>query len=349
MAKSPYAELPEPLKSNLPALFASYPDLCETSPSSWFVWTDGKSKEHISSVCHAAMCYDGNGWDDMITAVPKDDELSLEYLRMLIRGPFRSMSDLIKLDRVGKNYFLHIMSLGKWPANVLMNFCIASRIPIEFHFMLSNWYARCEKGFDPTLAWLLTYSYGTKFGEKKQFDYRSFDIAHPGHMWIDPASNWTNILYGTFERPSRAFKTHPHDARPTNVIWGKSKDYGRLMTMTDDEIASFYTRPIQVIEPPPPPPPKVVKKKQIYINPFAQPAPQPEQPPLGLVGQIQAMVAEDNFWAGVNNQPIELAPLNWALEVPVQNAPQPHLGPVHEPEDDFDDEPPEGWFDDDPD
>lgn len=219
---------------------------------------------HNIDICHAQMCYDGEGWNDMITAVPKHDELSLEYLRMLVRGPFRSMSDLIKIDRIKDNYYLHLMSLDKWPANVLMNFCIASRTPIEFDFLLSNWAKRCEAGFEPTLAFLLTYSYGYDPYSKKQHTGRSFNMHRSGHMWLDPASKWSNILNGLFEGASKPFKTHPQSSRPTNIIWGHCADYTALQKMTDDEIAAFYTQPVQILEPPPKPIIYPKMKKPVY-------------------------------------------------------------------------------------
>lgn len=304
MAKSPYADLPEVLKTHLPAMFKTYPDLSQPHPSSWFYWTGDKVKAHNLEICHAQMVYDAAGWDEMVTAVPKNDELSLEYLRMLVRGPFRSMSDLIKLDRVGNNYFLHLLSLDKWPGNVLMNFCIASRIPIEFQFLLSPWAKRCEAGFDPTLAFLLTYSYGYNGYTEKQYDGRSFVMHRPGHMWLDPASNWTNILNGMFEGVSKPFKTHPKDSRPTNCIWGICQDYKLLLKMTDDEIAAFYTQPIQILEPPKPPPAKQPKKKP--PNPYNIAMPHVFHNPGALLVNPGDVVIQQQ------------APIHWGVQVQPQ-------------------------------
>lgn len=316
MAKSPYTELPEPLKTLLPNMFSWYSKLDEATPSSWFVWTDKEARSYDLEICHNNLYYDVGGWDNLVTAVPKSDELSLEYLRMLIRGPFKSISDLIRLDRCGNNYYLHLLSLDKWPANVLMNFCIASRVPIEFDYLLSPWAQRCEKGFEPTLAWLLTYSYGVKQGTHEQFDYRAFEMARPGHLWLDPASSWTNILSGTFTKVSKSFKTHPHESRPTNVIWGHSSDYEDLVKMTDEQIAEFYSKPIQVLEAPSKPEPKVNVKKYFQLG-------QPPQP--------------DEHWG----MPVPIA--NPALEI-AQQQPWPvlpvwnmimhpeHEGPNNEPE-----------------
>lgn len=317
MAKSPYADLPEPLKTHLPGLFESYPRLNATTPSSLFVWNNaGGSIVRNLAICHACISDMGTGWDDMITAVPKSDELSLEYLRMLIRGPFRSLADLIKLDKVDGNYYLHLMSLEKWPASVLMNFCIASRIPIEFNFLLPAWAKRCEAGFNPTLAWLLTYSFGVVYGENAQHTDRTFRHARPGHMWLDAASSWRNILDGTFQSVARPYKTHPTDVTPTNSIWGTSPDYNKLRLMMDNEIADFYQTPIRVLEPPPSPVIKPPKNKNPYVilpegglmhwgNNHALPAAQPG----GLVVAAEDIAFIYNQWiapGAPQPQPIEV-------------------------------------------
>lgn len=301
MAKSPYADLPEVLKNNLPALFKSYPNLEEASPSSWFGWSGDKIIAFNEKVCHRDMTY-SVGLDEMVTAVPKTDELSLEYLRMLIRGPFCSMADLIKLDRVGSNYYLHILSLDKWPANVLYNFCIASRTPIEFGFLLSNWAKRCEAGFDPTLAFLLTYSYGWHSTEHTQGTVRDFSVHRPGHLWFDAASNWYFIINGLFTNVSKPFKTDPSYCTPCNTIWGHSDDYRRLKLMSDDEIAAFYTQPVKIYEKPPEPIKLAPKKKGGYLPPPPYAFP-PLIPAANFVIQQQAPVGWPNIVGAEGPQP----------------------------------------------
>lgn len=325
MAKSPYAELPEPLKTYLPAMFASYPKLSMYTPSSWFTWTGEKVSAQNQMICHAQMHQHGSGWDEIITAVPNIDEVSLEYLKMLIRGPFRSMSDLIKLDKVNKHYYLHCLSLDKWPANVLMNFCIASRVPIEFKFLLSPWAKRCEAGFDPTLAFLLTYSYGANLFDHAPYDHRSFRMFHSNHMWLDPASKWRNILDGVIVSVSKPFKTHPESAIPANCIWGHCTDYEKLQIMSDEEIAEFYNKPIQILEPLPQP---VPKKKAVLYGWNVD------------VEQLQANAFQQVFAA----QQILYFNNNMAAQI-MPDAPQPQVDEdIHDQEDP--DEPPDEWFND---
>lgn len=332
MAKSPYADVPEPLKSQLPGLFQTYPNLKDTSPSSWIQWGEGIVKSYHSKVCHQDMEWQGPGYDELVTAVPKNDEVSLEYIRMLIRGPFRSVSDLIKLDRIKTNYYLHCLSLSKWPANVLFNFCIASRVPIEFEYLLSPWAKRCELGFDPMLSFLLTYSYGAIDGV--QSNERTFKFDRPGHLWFDAASSWSALLSGVMEKQSKPYKTNPGDCKPTNIIWGWSNDYAKLKSMTDEEIAEFYHQPIQVYEQPAPPPPKLGKKPfilgqgaMLHAQQFVaggNHAPAPLQfVPVPAWGNVVHAAEPDEIilpgWGAVNNL----------------NDPQPDEEPVHDEEDFF--------------
>lgn len=327
MAKSPYADVPEPLKSHLPAMFASYPSLCVSTPSSWVVWNKDTSRAYSSIVCHSKMRYETLNFDELVTAVPNNAEVALEYLRMLIRGPFRSMSDLIKLDRVGTNYYLHCLHLDKWPANVLMNFCIASRVPIEFKHMLEPWAKYCGAGYDPVLAFLLVYSYG----DDTIYKVRNFGQCRGGHLWLDPSSSWLNVLNGTMEAKSSSYKTNPSQSLPTNKIWGHSKDYTTLMTMTDEQIAEFYNVPIQVYEKPAP------TKKALFnkIPPYGQ--------HVGVLLQNPAVEvmqgAPLNGWGEVAAQLLDAAPhiplpipMHWEVK-PAPNIQQIMDDLENEPED----------------
>ena len=260
MAKSPYNELPKPLDECLPKMFATYPDLCVQSPSSWFVWTDDLFKSHNQEVCHFNLKYVGPGWDNLITAVPKSSDVTIEYIRMLIRGPFRSFSHLIHLNKINDKYYLHCSSLDKWPSNVLMNFCIATRIPIEFDYLLSPWSKLVEIGYNPVLAFLLVYSRGQTQGMVRTFDYNNY-----GHLWLDPASDWKCIISGDIQKVSKPYKTNPSQAIPSNVIWGHTNDYAKLISMTDEQISDFYGLTIKVFEPPKPPV-IPVKHKKMPLN-----------------------------------------------------------------------------------
>lgn len=336
-------------------MFQDYAILDESRPSSWIVWKTG-SKPLIrkAKICHADMRYDDPGLDNLVTAVPKSDELSLEYLRMLIRGPFRSLSHLIRLDRLKNYYYLHCLSLDQWPANVLMNLCIASRLPIEFAYLLEPWAKRCEKGFDPTLAFLLTYSFGSK-----QDTSRTFSFTRPGHLWLDAGSSWTKILTGTMVNLSETYKVKPQASTPTNVIWGHSPDYQKIGSMSDEQIADFYKLP-PVVEKPQPPPPKPLPKKkglgyaqailqQMQLDQEAQPAIDLGQilHGGGVMNQaLDALAPHDGGGIeGMLGGPPQWQAVQWA-QVPVppmQNNPAPDIDLPVDDGDDFPELEPDDW------
>lgn len=232
----------EILDKNLPQLIEYYPLLGErrgydAHPSSWFVInnSDGKVLHHNLEICHASMVsYDANYWDELVTACPITDDISLAYQQMLMTGPFKAFSDLVSLERYGDNhYYIHCTGLDQWPANALYNYCIATRIPIEHQYLMPNFGKFLEKGYDPTLSFLLSYS--TRGTNKTVREFPDL-----GHYWHDPSASWHNILHGDLQLLGRPFKEKPGDSRPCNVIWGTSEDYRQLIKMPAEAVADFY-------------------------------------------------------------------------------------------------------------
>lgn len=237
MAKT-IQKLPDNVIEVLPALFQTYPKLNQSTPSSWIVWkNDGEVKQRYSAICHASMATDGPGWDELITAVPQSNSISLGYQRMLINGPFRAFSDLISLSKSEDFYYLHCSKLDKWPANVLFNYCIATRLPIEWNHYLPLFNELVEKGFDQTLAFLLSYATRGKGETEWNFPFH-------GHMWLDAASDWTRVLSGDMTKLSTSFKERPQGCRPCNAIWGHSEAHNEFRGKTFEEVAEFFNVPI---------------------------------------------------------------------------------------------------------
>lgn len=285
VAELPKEELPvgDIVEQNLPALFKTYPNLTATKPSSWFVWNDDDKVDiRLSKVCHTEMPGQGTGWDDLITAIPKSDKISIAYQRMLINGPFKAYSDLIQLknspilkkDKTKvvtiDRYYSHVTSLIDWPANVLFNYCMATRIPIEKPEWLKPWWKGVEMGFNPTLAFLLSFSTN---GEP--FNGTRFKKYVSNHSWFDNSSNWSSIIKGEMVRQSKSFKINPSSCRPSNVIWGSSRETAKYVNMTAEQISDALGLPI---EPPaadlpkPAARPKKAPNKKYFmppIKPFA--------------------------------------------------------------------------------
>lgn len=256
--------------------------------------------------------YAVNKWDSLITAVPKATPADLAYLSMLINGPFRCVSDQISLvqDHDTGHYYLECTDLDKWPANLLFNFCIASRAPIEFPNILTYWADLVAKGYDQTLAYLIASS-----NDGKPLTELNRAWNYNNHCWFDSTSDWRRILKGEPERLSTfSFRKSPGSVAPCNVIWGRSNDFITLLKSSDEEIAAFFD--------------------MVPVAPKPKPARTNKVPFTGLKGgeiiwaELPGALPGPNIWAQVN------APHGQIL-----NAQQPPVpaAPV-EFEDDFNDD-----------
>lgn len=243
-------------------------------------------KDFFTRICHADMKYVSPGFDHLVTAVPKPDELAIAYQQMLINGPFRAFSDLIGLHCIGDNYYLLCSNLGKWPANVLYNFCIASRVPIERPQFLPYWKELVDQGFEKTLAFLLSYSTNGKPWSKG--NGREYPVCN--HLWLDTASDWKNILSGEMIRMNPPFKEYPKGCEPCNVIWSTSTDYRKIWNMSNEEVSEFFNLPIEIPAPPPAPKPKL-KKKGLQEFVYVAPA---------IAGNNPAQLVNPNPWQQFN-------------------------------------------------
>jgi hypothetical protein len=334
------------LKEPLPNLFKAYEKIKPNRPSAWFYWTNEGGVGPVShDVCHSLMRDENSGWDHLITAIPNSDPRSISFQRMLINGPFRGFSDLIHLGQHNGHYYAHCADLDKWPANVLYNYCIATRAPVEWPTIVEQWDVLCKEGYNQTLAFLLSSSIrGLPFGGIRTYfpDW---------HFPFDTASNWKNILAGKMVSMSYSFKSDPSCCQPCNVIWGHSDDYKKIVNLSDKEVAEFYGL---AIEPPkvidiimkPPEVVKKVKKPQAIIPPIGQAGvmpnpfafvdlpPQQVHNPFPQFNQNMAalMQQQEHAQLQAHIQAIQAAQLNVAVD------PQPI-----EPDWDFEEEPENDW------
>lgn len=213
------------------------------SPSAWFtVDHKGETDIYLRQPCHAAMCRDKPGSTDLVTAAPTRVKLSLEYFQWLIHGPFRSFADLINLEiePTLKEYYFHCADLAKWPANVLYNFCIATRVPIEHNWLLERWGKLRSFGVDENLAWLITHNMNAEI-KAENISQTIWDMSpkwypnNRGHYWLDATASWTGLITGemSFDNFSPSYSLRPTYCCPCNTIWGYGgKDdltkYGKL-------------------------------------------------------------------------------------------------------------------------
>lgn len=315
------------LEAPFKSLFNTYNRLNKNYPSSWFVWssTTGNLKQHEAEICHASMKYAPPGFDNLVTACPRVDEISLNYQKMLIGGPFRSMSDLITLECVNEKYFIHASNLERWPANVLYNYCIATRIPIESRNLLDVWNDYVKLGYDRVLAFLIAYS-GYNFWEQ-EFE-KTRILQENGHFWLSPNSDWKSILSGTIITEAKSYFEKPSNGFPCNTIWGSSNNK-LLINKTDEELAKHFGFPLIVEPKPRKPPGRRSAKLDAFIDDLV----------LNPVHEVAGLAPAPGHWNFnfaeiqqhvINNQIFNNIPL-------LQVAPQPE-----QPEDDED-----MWFPDD--
>lgn len=319
------AEQTSPPEKALKAVIETYPQLNSATPSSWYAWsTDGaKHIIQLCEICHAQLTYYNPGYQHIITAFPKQGELDIKYIRMLISGPFRAFSDLISLNVFEDNYYIQVDHLDRVPAKVLYNFMIASRVPIEFDHLYNNWTELCKAGYPEVLAWLLSYSTNGKPFKGERFHF----FPRYNHFFIDNASDWKRILSGNPDMKSPSFYENPKETRPCNVIWGMSDDYRKIMHMDDEQVVEFFG--LKIAEKPKKAPAK--PKIKPYLN-------------AGLadwvVGNAQNLDAQVNLDPQALHNAWNNAIDNFAgvqvLPDPVQLHPQPPIE-ENDPLDEFDD------------
>jgi len=274
-------ELEVEISTSAKRLVKLYPKMEKHFPASWIYFSQKegiKPCEQLQEPCHVEMISSkSNTWDEMITAFPHTDSLSVEYLKMLGRGPFQAYRDVFSVQKLGEANYIHIIELDHWPANVLYNFCIATRVPLEHNYLMPHWGQLCEKGYDPTLAYMISWS---KAGSDK-FSKTGRPFPPYGHYWHDNTADWSRILKGDFLKPSSSFRESPKSCRPTNVIWGTDfETNGKLKKMTDEEILDFFQMPVKPPEQEDPAPiPKKAKKLKpllVWQLPPVNPVPNDE-------------------------------------------------------------------------
>jgi hypothetical protein len=263
------------------------------------------------------------GFDHLVTAYPDQSLNAMRYVRMLMHGPFKAFGDLISLKQHKHRTYIQVDDLGKWPANVLFNFCIASRVPVEYPQLLGRWVELVKAGYPEVLAFLLSYSTdGKPFKVSREFPSRN-------HFWFDPPAEWTKIMAGTPDLDAPSFKDSPFAMLPTNQIWGKSDVHYRLAEMTDGKVAEYFD--IKLAEKPKPRERNTltgnyIKKQWIDIEAHGL-AGQPMQFVNGEVpvGQVQPAGQMAQHWAQIIAQQHQAVNANNAqgLQPNVIQPPQP--------------------------
>ena len=240
----------------------SYPRLNGSHPSSWFhVKKDGTIQhEFILQACHAAMSYRAaKGCMEIYTVLLNKHPGSMDYINALLTGPFRAFADKIAIETHEESgeFYAHLTALDSWPANVMFNFLVASRVPIEKMDILECWNWLVAAGVDKHLALLVS---GHNIGEiegKIPWEFRMVTAAYnKGHFWLNtPASNWKRVMTGDVN------VKNCHDpyyvgggTTPCNVIWDQCDraEWQKLTAMNVTELSAYFGLngpPVEVPEP----------------------------------------------------------------------------------------------------
>lgn len=237
-----------------------YPKISGDHPSAWALFSDDHSKSTIHhGICHAIMVHSTSSgvYDQCITAVPNQSDAALLYLRWLISGPFKQWAKYLKIKKLKSDYYILIKGLDTIPANVVFNFCIATRVPIEWLGLLDNWYTLVGAGVSPSLALLCTMRVdeNVRMTQSTVTDYQKSEdplewtltraFGYTGHFWLDNTCNWYLVLRNepAKNQLTSPYKGHPGAARPCNNIWGMMDRvvHDKLTGKTVKDVMAFFT------------------------------------------------------------------------------------------------------------
>jgi hypothetical protein len=201
--------------------------------------------------------YYGQGaceFDQLITSYWAVEPLEFRYFDFLKNRLFKNWSDLITLEASEHHidfdkkkdgavhvpphvagldkekyqdqpwYFIRVSDLSKIPANVLYNFCIATRVTVEYREFLKTWGRLCEAGVDPGVAFLLANT-GTVWPVKAadiMNTKTSANYGARGHWAYDNDPDLERFVRGNPDSTKfgKMYKEKTGDCRPANVIWG---------------------------------------------------------------------------------------------------------------------------------
>lgn len=307
----------------------SQPQLNTANPSSWVQFSNDLKHTHafLKRICHAEMIYTkAEQWDQLITAAPFTNKpINLRYYQFLINGPFRGFSDKISLEVFPgtKEHYIRCTDLDKWPANILYNFCIATRVTIEHQPMLERWEKFLEAGVDPSLAFIVS-AFASRSKNQIKDDPWAYVIEDSylymtNHFWFDASSDWCRIIDGDFLQKhvsAQSYKQDPIVCRPTNMIWGDGRGNKQLLFMSVKDLSAKFGLPTELV------PPMVPKLKMIN-----------KKADLMAVIEAQQNNAVNVLNQGGAAQMVGHAPLQWHAAVPIgaQAMPlPPGLGPADE-------------------
>lgn len=207
------------------------PQYCIVNNAFGLYSNDGKrSVSHVTNnLCHKKLREVEPGfYDNLITSWPKDDK---EFFLFLTNFLYRNWAQYIhrKTDPKTKKKYILVTDLDKIPANVLQNFCIASRMPVEFPHNIVRMKELMNEGLHPCFAFAL---------RQAQTNPNGTVLIISSFQDHSPMSNTSSLRTLVSCEPvllSVPFKEEPKKVTPTNCIWGESQDLRALQGLTIHE------------------------------------------------------------------------------------------------------------------
>lgn len=238
---------PKVLATEVQALIEDYPLTVPENPASWVMLNQaGKQSRKIADVCHASIVYyKRDEWDEMLTAVPHSRPNDILYLQWLIQGPFKRWKDYFQLKQALGCYYIHILGLDVVPANVLYNFVIATRMPIEQPETITHWRKLADLGLSDGLAFCIAGMTDPDLGVSGLHETMTMvGPQHAGHWWYQGCSDWNLIIAGTPLDDlitESSYKDSPAACYPADVIWGNNQNtYQLFKSSTLHELKEMF-------------------------------------------------------------------------------------------------------------
>lgn len=155
-------------------------------------------------VCHAELEEEDSGtYDELVTRTGDLTPQNIKYLEALLKGPFANYSHLVTIHEPG---FVHIEGLDEWPANVLFNFCVATRYGAEFPTLIEK-----AGATDNPIEAL----WAAKEAGRTPINFSVW------HSWFNPREHvLENILLGRMNNVTdETYKQAPAACIPADIIW----------------------------------------------------------------------------------------------------------------------------------
>lgn len=219
------------------AFIGTSPHFCIINNAFGLFSNDGKQvmiKADKTNYCHKQLRYaDPDYYDQMITSYPKDDEFFFDFIKNTL---YRKWSEHFhrEIDPETEKPYIRVTGLDTLPANVLQNFCIASRMPVEFPQDILRMKTLISAGLHPVIAFALRQARAIdKVTANTNIDQRIEVISlFQDHSPITNTSSLRRLVSCDPHLLSGPYKSNPKSVTPTNCIWGETEDLRKLKGKT---------------------------------------------------------------------------------------------------------------------